>query len=294
MDIFATGSFTRRKRQHIRYNSNRNIGMKYSYTYPITAAQIDGTYHLTAEGLLIFHENTIAKYLCTLGLAAFDLQKTDKTWVISEINMELPEPPTIWTENIRFTVWISELTPLRVWFDFTAMETHSGKTVAKGNSCWSHISMSQRHLVPCEGTVPAAEVVPELASGPHKRNKDRAKGTECVQELSHTVNRLDLDFNGHTTNRRYTALALLSHKEGYLNTHRPSSLHIRFTKESRLGDTLLCRTFSTDEPDLFAAHIMNGKGEEISRVTSRWVVREPQQDISEVDYIRYREPQNNL
>jgi hypothetical protein len=50
--------------------------MKYSTTYQITAAQITARYRLTIDGLLTFHENTIARYLTTLGLAAFDVQKT--------------------------------------------------------------------------------------------------------------------------------------------------------------------------------------------------------------------------
>lgn len=52
--------------------------MKYSTTYQITSAQMDGRYRLTVDGILTFHENTIARYLTTLGLAAFDLQKQDR------------------------------------------------------------------------------------------------------------------------------------------------------------------------------------------------------------------------
>ena len=50
--------------------------MKYSTTYQITSSQITARYRLTIDGLLTFHENTIARYLTTLGLAAFDVQKT--------------------------------------------------------------------------------------------------------------------------------------------------------------------------------------------------------------------------
>ena len=42
--------------------------MKFSTTYPITAAQITAQYRLTIDGLLTFHENTIARYLTTLNI----------------------------------------------------------------------------------------------------------------------------------------------------------------------------------------------------------------------------------
>lgn len=113
--------------------------MKFSTTYQITAAQITAQYRLTIDGLLTFHENTIARYLTTLGLAAFDVQKKDMTWV-------------------------SEMGALRVWFDFEAREVHSGKVTARGNSCWSMISMSERKLLSCEGLIPESELVKELLS----------------------------------------------------------------------------------------------------------------------------------
>ncbi len=42
--------------------------MKYSTRYPITAAQINAQYRLTIDGMLTFHENTVARYFTTLGL----------------------------------------------------------------------------------------------------------------------------------------------------------------------------------------------------------------------------------
>ena len=56
--------------------------MKYSTIYPITAANINADYRLTVDALLNFHESTVARYFTTLGVAAFDVQKDDRTWGI--------------------------------------------------------------------------------------------------------------------------------------------------------------------------------------------------------------------
>ncbi len=50
--------------------------MKYSRRYQITAAQIDSQYRLTIDGLLTFHENTVARYFTTLAL----LHSTCRKW----------------------------------------------------------------------------------------------------------------------------------------------------------------------------------------------------------------------
>ena len=264
--------------------------MKYSTLYPITAAQMDGHYRLTVDGILTFHENTIARYLTSLGLAAFDLQKQDKTWVISEINLELPAPPAMWTEDIEVSVWVSEMSALRVWMEFTAKEVHSGTVTARGNSCWNIISMSARRPVSCDGLIPAGELVLEFAAGTHRKHPVQELAGAPTGTLHHTVNLIDLDFNGHTNNRRYIQLALASFAPDFLEQHRPDSLHIRFLHESRLGDSLLSETYPTADPATFAGIIRNGDGLEICRVGSHWRAKEPVPDIAEVNLIRHPVP----
>lgn len=260
--------------------------MKYATKYQITAAQIDSQYRLNIDGLLTFHENTVARYFTSLGIAAFDMQKQDKTWVISEINLTLSEPPTMWSKDVEITIWVSEMTPLRVWIEFVAREIHSGKMTARGNSCWSLISMSDRKLVPCGGFFPESEVVPELAAGPHKKRATPRLNEVATQSLGHTVNRIDLDFNGHTNNRRYVQMALSCFDELFLQSHRPDRLNIRFIRESRQGDVIRCETFSTEEPLTFASSIRNDSGQEICRVGSHWTDKEVLPDIAELNYVR--------
>ncbi|MDO4998971.1 MAG: thioesterase [Bacteroidales bacterium] len=260
--------------------------MKFSTVYPITAAQIDANYRLNVDGLLTFHENTVARYFTTLRLAAFDLQREDKTWVISEINLELPEPPSMWSEDVEVTVWASERTSLRVWMEFTARERHSGRITARGSSCWSLISMTERTLVPCGGLFPEEELVPEFAAGPHRKRTVMKHAPEAVARLGHTVNLIDLDFNGHTNNRRYIQMALVSFGPDFLAAHRPDFLNIRFFRESRLGERIENVTHPTEDPATFVGCINNGAGEEICRVSSHWTPREPLKDIADANWIR--------
>ena len=260
--------------------------MKYSTTYPITASQMDGNYRLTVDGILSYHENTVARYLTSLGLAAFDMQKQDKTWIISEINVEMPGVPAIWTEDVTFTVWISEMSSLRIWFDFVGVEAHTGVVAARGNSCWSLISMSGRKPVACDGLIPEQEVVDELVIGPHRRRKPGNMAAEPVESMDHTINLIDLDFNGHTNNRRYIQMALACFEPGFINAYRPDMLNIRFIHESLMGDTVRTATYPSDDDNTFIGISTNGQGQELCRVTSRWREREPLPDISDFNYIR--------
>ena len=101
--------------------------MKYSTIYPITAANINADYRLTVDALLNFHESTVARYFTTLGVAAFDVQKEDRTWVISEINLDLPVPPVMWSEDVEN--WFparATSPPLRSWTNYPPALTGGG------------------------------------------------------------------------------------------------------------------------------------------------------------------------
>ena len=140
--------------------------MKYKSEYPVTCAEMDARYWLTVDGVMTFHEDAVAKYLTTLNLAAFDLQKDGSTWIITEINLDLSEAPALWAQKVEVTVWPSEVSALRVWFEFEARvvadtmqgDGGSARLIARGNSCWSTISFVERKLVPCGALIPADEV----------------------------------------------------------------------------------------------------------------------------------------
>ena len=261
--------------------------MKYKSIYPITCATMDAQYRLTVDGVMTFHENTVAKYLTTLNLAAFDLQKQDKTWIISEINLDLKEIPAVWPEDIEITIWPSELSALRLWFDFTAREVHGGRTIVRGNSCWSVMSFKERKIVSCSELFPASEIVDELVMGPHRRRPQSPYGSQPVATLDHTINMMDLDMNYHTNNRHYVSMALNCLPQRLLDTHRPDSLNIRFIHETLLGDALTTESFPIqgEDPEFFGL-IKRSDGQEICRVNSHWKEYEPLPDICETNLIR--------
>ena len=253
--------------------------MKYSHRYPITSADMDSHYRVTVTALLNYFQDTSSRYLTSLGRAAFDMQKENKTWVITETNIEMPEALAIWTEEIDMTVWISEQSPLRLWFEFIATEHRSGRTVACGNSCWSMISFSERRPVSLQGLIADELLEAEYASGPHRRKAPQKPAEEPVSTTRHTINTFDLDMNGHTNNCHYVTMAITSVPPEYQEGHRPDSLNIRFLRESLLGDDLTICTYTADAPDSGLSLISNASGEEICRIASHWRPNEPFQDL---------------
>ena len=68
------------------------IGEEYTQDYRITCNDMDSEYRMTPQAILNMSQDTIAAYLTTRHIAAFDLQKEGFTWVLSEYTMEMAVP----------------------------------------------------------------------------------------------------------------------------------------------------------------------------------------------------------
>ena len=141
-------------------------------------------------------------------------------------------------------------------------------------------------LLSCEGLIPECELVKELSAGPHKKRTVLKLSENPTDTLGHSINLIDLDFNGHTNNRRYVQMALVCFHQEFLDLYRPDSLNIRFLRESRMGDEIVNETYSTDIPDTYVGRVVSGRGEDLCRVTSHWTRKEPVPDIAEVNLVR--------
>lgn len=120
----------------------------------------------------------------------------------------------------------------------------------------------------------------------HESTVARYFTTLGVAAFGHSINLIDLDFNGHTNNRRYVNMALICFDSDFLATHRPDSLNIKFIKESRMGDEIANYTYATDGASTYVGKILNGRGEELCRVVSHWRDKKPLEDISKVNLLR--------
>lgn len=93
------------------------IGEEYTQDYRITCNDMDSEYRMTPQAILNMSQDTIAAYLTTRHIAAFDLQKEGFTWVLSEYTMEMAGALPLWREKIEVTVSPSEISSAKLHID---------------------------------------------------------------------------------------------------------------------------------------------------------------------------------
>jgi len=237
-------------------------------------------YRMGAHAVLLYFQESFARFMGCLQMAAFDLVKERMMWIITEMSVEMLPVDTFWGDDVEVTIWVSEITPLRVYADCHVNNADTGVMIAKGFSCWSLMNADTRKLELTERVKPRITVLPEMMTETHRKLRF-PKGGEILKQVAHTVNQLDLDFNGHVNNRSYISIALLTVPDEFIVTHRTTRFVIHWMHETYLGEELLCTLLKVDE-NTYLHQLTRDDGAVAAEILSTWEPLTCKVDVSTV------------
>lgn len=252
---------------------------KFTQRYSVTADEMDNQYRISQHAFLLYFQDTFARFFGKLHMASFDLAKENKLFIITEFNIDITPVEVFWTDDIEVTMWVSELSPVRIYSDFCFHKSRTGELIAKGSSCWCLLNSETRRLERVDPYFDRITVVPEMMTEGHKKKAFPTGGEQLVQ-VSHKVNMLDLDFNGHVNNRSYLSIAMLTATDEFLDANRTRQFVIRWLHETYLDDTLCCtlRQFAEGE---YVHTLTNSAGQTVAEIYSQWEPRLNASDVSQ-------------
>ena len=261
---------------------------KYFQEYIITNDCMDKNYRIKPISVIMFFQDSFARFLTTKYLAAFHIIKENLYWVVSEFNIDFKDDLPFWSEKINVEIWISELSKLKIYADFRL--TYKDKIFAEGNSCWYILDTNTKRPVSTDIIKDKIGVVSEFSLGEHKKTGVE-NCFEKLNEISHTINISDIDFNKHVNNKSYINIAETSFDEDYRNTHSVKNMHVKFIKESFLKDNLTCSLYKTGSPDYFVNKITKD-GADIFYMTTKWEKISNNKSINDIDLSLIKKQQN--
>lgn len=252
---------------------------EYSQNYIITNDCMDMNYKIKPISVIMFFQDCFARYLTTKHLAAFHIISDNLYWVVSDFNIVFNDNLPFWSEKIKVKIWISEITKLKIYSDFTL--SYNGKIFAKGNSCWYILDFDTRRPVLTDRIKDKMDLTNEFAIGEHKK-VPAENSVEKLNEIYHTINISDIDFNKHVNNKTYINLAESTFDDDYKKSHHIKNLHVKFIKESFLKDNLKCSLYKSGTQDSFVNKITKD-GEEIFCMTSVWTENSNKKSINDIE-----------
>lgn len=280
---------------------------KYRHRYTPTASDITPQYRLTPNAMLMYFQDSFARLMTIHHVAAFDIVKQQRMWVITEFHIDVKPTVTFWSEDFVVELWISELSTLRIYCDFRIVRADNEELIASGTSQWNILSseshsssledgrvaknvgkanilnLETKRLESTDFLKDTLTVVPELMTESHKKVRF-PKSQSVNMQLEHRVSRLDLDFNYHVNNRCYVSIALLTMPDDVLATHTLTSLTVHWLHETYLDDTLTCKMSQADE-ETYLHVLTNSEGTAVCELMSHW---QPQGEVPEVSEVLNR------
>ncbi|MBP5366773.1 MAG: hypothetical protein J6Y82_12785 [Bacteroidales bacterium] len=253
---------------------------KYRHKYTVTAADMTPLYRLTPNAMLMYFQDSFARLMTIHNFAAFDIDKQQRMWVITEFHIDICPTVIFWAEDFVVEVWISELTSLRNYCDFRITRADNGNLIASGSSQWNILNLETKRLEPTDFLTDALTVIPEMMTESHKKERF-PKAQSVDMQMEHRVNRLDLDFNFHVSNRSYVSIALLTMPDDVLTAQTPAALTVHWLHETYLDDTLCCQ-MSRLVNDTYLHILTNSSGTTVCEVLSRWMPQPTAADVSDV------------
>ena len=249
---------------------------RYTKTYNVILDNMDlFEYRLRPISAIMYLQDAFARFCATKKMAAYDLFSTNQYWVVAEFNIDFIDNLPFWSEEIGINIWISEITKLKIYTDYEI--TYKNKPFAKGNALWFIIDKESKRPAKTDVVADRFNIIDDLVLGEHKKFI-LPEAKEKVSEIKHTNNLSDLDFNHHVNNKSYINLAEMTLSNEFRKAHTLKSLHIRFNKETFLGDTLICSTYKTDIENAYT-HSIEKDGVSVCDVLTQWTDNKFANDI---------------
>jgi acyl-ACP thioesterase len=228
----------------------------------------------------MYFQDCFARLMTIHNLAAFDIVKQRRMWVITEVQINIQPTVTYWSEDFTVEIWVSELTSLRIYCDFRIVRKDNEQLIAAGTSQWNILNLDTKRLEATDFLADKLTVVPELMTASHKKVRF-PKPQSFDMQMDHRATRLDLDFNFHVSNRSYVSIALLTMPDEVLSSQSLSSLTVHWLHETYLDDTLSCRMSRIDDGS-YLHTLTNAEGVVVCELMSKWQALPETADVSEV------------
>lgn len=254
--------------------------MKYKRRYNVTSADIYKDYRISAHAVLLYFQESFARFMACLQLGAFDLVKENKMWVITEMSADMAPVDTFWGDDIEVTIWVSEISLLRIYADYYIVNLRTGERVVSGSSSWSLMNAETRHLEPTDVVAKKITVDPEMMVETHRKMRFPKDG-ELRTQIVHKVNRTDVDFNMHVNNRSYLKIAMITSSDRFIAQNRARKMIIHWLHETYLDEMLTCSLLQVGD-STYLHKLTKEDGTVAAEIYSVWEPLVSNVDVAEV------------
>lgn len=240
-------------------------------SYRVRAYETDPTGRASIVSLCNYLQEAAANHARELGVSVEQLQKQNRTWVLSRLRVRVDRYPA-WRDEIDVETWPSGTERLFATRDFIVKNV-DGDVLARAVSWWLMIDIESRHPLR----------LPEFISSLTLTNRERAlngsapkmpepRADANAREVR--VRYADLDVNGHANNVRYVEWALEGIPKDVLESMRVAELDMVFKAEAIYEEPVTVSVDSIAGDEAIFRHVLRSShdGRYLAGLSTTWRV----------------------
>lgn len=235
------------------------------YHYSVDPQFVDFTLNATVSSIGDFILNTAGTDAQHKGFGVDVLSKTNRSWVLSRMAIEIDRRPSQY-EEFDLRTWVNENSRVISTRNFELVDK-SGNIFSRAVTQWCLIDFVKR--VPVSLTEIESLCTPFLCDAPSPCALPRKiSSVEADTVSEHKVVYSDIDFNCHMNTMRYITRMIDMLPIDLLRENKPLRLDVHFMHECRLGQTLKVGYAQRDNISMF--EVTSEDGTVACRATIEW------------------------
>ncbi|MCF0124306.1 MAG: hypothetical protein HUJ68_00840 [Clostridia bacterium] len=194
---------------------------------------------LTNHAILEILENVGSYHSDCVGYGLNEMKSKNIGWVLLEWKAEIIERPS-YGPYLTVKTWCSEINKFFCYRDYEIYD-HNNKLCVSAIARWTILDLEERKMIRIGDVIKDAYQAEEKNVS-FKTKWDKLKiPTEFMSEYEYTVQRRDLDVNGHMHNLYYLDLAYETLPQEIYEQRPFDQMRITYKKEILLGQKLKCK-----------------------------------------------------
>jgi len=211
----------------------------FTYEYKIRYTDVGSDNKLTLKALVETLQEAAIGHSERAGYGVNDIEKTHLAWLLLNWKVQIMSYPNS-NETITIKTWPRVFDKLYSYRDFEVYDKNNN-LIAIASSKWFAIDTKTKKIIKLTPEITSAYGEDINKSVFDKPFKDKITVPENLKlNFNYTIQRRDIDTNGHVNNLHYIDYALETLDEDIYNNNSFDNLEIVYKKEIKLKEGINC------------------------------------------------------
>lgn len=210
----------------------------YSEKIRLKYSDIGKNNELNIKSLVAYLQEMAGAHSSKAGYGLNDIPNTHVTWLLLDWKVKMFSHPA-YDEELTINTWPRTLDKCYSYRDFEILDNNNN-LVAIASSKWLLINTESKRIERISSEIVESFGIENKKVFDESLDEKPTVPSDLTLNFIYTIQRRDIDTNGHVNNLHYIDYALETLPEDIYNSNKFNNIEIHYKKEIKYGETIKC------------------------------------------------------